>query len=139
MLGGYLEIRMAKKTTTKNKEKDIKRRSAELGKAEKTIKKIYIEIEKQTKHLAEKEEKLQEMAVAWKHFNDLSLEGLHEKDVEQIVNNQQGFVKDLLEHYINNSVKETEYGEKITSLEKENEVLRSEIDHVLEEIKKLEE
>ncbi|MBU2616896.1 MAG: bacteriocin [Nanoarchaeota archaeon] len=114
-------------------------------------------IEEREKLLIKKEKELGKMAELWASLNNLDLKELNKEDLKNIVGGQKGFVKELIESYIESSGREKELIDKIEKLRekpwmgkgssevvRENEDLKArnkelgaEIDRVLEEIEKM--
>tara|TARA_Y100000034_G_scaffold136744_1_gene215379 strand:+ start:1294 stop:1710 length:417 start_codon:yes stop_codon:yes gene_type:complete len=81
------------------KEKELESKFQEVKKAESLISQIQKEIAEQTLRLSKKETELTNTANVLSKFNNLKLSSLSEEDIKQITEKQQGFLKDLLEHY----------------------------------------
>lgn len=120
------------------RQEEIDKRLEGLEKAEQIILRIQAEINQKQKELDEREEviegregELNGMSDVWGKFNNLNLGELNAEEIMKIVNNQEGFVKDLLEHYVNS-------GDRIKELEKKNKSLVKEIDEVLDELGRIE-
>jgi len=147
-------------------DKEIDQKLEALEQTSVLVEKIQIEIDSRTKTLEQKEallsqreQELEKMAVLWTSLNNLNLKELDKDELRKIVSEQKGFVKDLLENYIESSEKEKQHLEEIQKLKekpwagkgaseiqrenqelkKRNEELSQEIDSVLKEIERMQE
>jgi len=139
-------------------EKEIEEKLKSLEKAGKIVEKIQDEIDLRIKNLEErenlleqKEAELQRMSEVWNQLNSVNLKKLKIEDVKKILSEQKGFIRDLLEYYINakqgkdkksvednmklnESLRENqELKKRVEELGKKNEDLMEEVDAALKE------
>jgi hypothetical protein len=116
-------------------------------------------LEKKEQQLSQKEQELEKMAVLWANLNDIDLKTINQEEIKNITSDQKGFIKDLLEHYLDSEEKQKILKEKLQksqekpwagkggkeideenkNLKERNKELSNEINTVLDRIKQLEE
>jgi len=128
----------------KQREQEIETKLEDITKAEQLIIEIQTQLQKETERIKQQSQKIQ-FAEAWKQLNTLSLNDLNQNQIKEIIQNQEGFIKDLLEHYLLASEKEINYesnieclNNKLTQAQKREKELLQTIDDTMETIGKIE-
>jgi len=126
---------------------DINEKLKELEETTNLIEKIQEEIDTKTKNLEEKEQQLsqkeielEKMAILWTSLNNIDIKSLKPDELKKITSEQKGFIKDLLEHYIESEEKIKKIQEKpwagkgASEILKENKELKQKIKELEEQI-----
>jgi hypothetical protein len=140
-------------------DKEIDEKLEALENAAGIVEKIQDEIDSRTEtlnkkeeQLSEREEALEKTAALLTNLNSLELEDLDKDELKQITNEQEGFIRDLIDHYVESEdriqkLKEKPWAGKGSEtiirenkeLKARNKELTEEIDDVLKKIEEIQE
>ena len=109
------------------KEKIVNKKISDIENIGEVMKKAQTEINLGAKNLIEREKEVQKMANLWASLNNIKLNKLKKEDIKEMIKSQSGFIKELLEYYIENPNKKPKLGEDIDKLIKENKELKEKI------------
>jgi len=129
----------------KQREQEIETKLEDITRAEQLILEIQTQLTQETEKLKNKEQEINKFSTAWQQLNTLKLPDLNKEQISNIIDSQEGFIKDLLEHYLLASEKELNYesniedlNKKLKQAQKREKELMQIVDDAMETIGKIE-